>query len=335
MKTIKSLDYLAEMIENRIKNKFDLIITAEGKRGMGKSTFLYGLGKKLNNRKVIRFNPHKHLLYSRSDSLKVLANSLKCFIMNDEMINVAYNRDFWETDQKELIKALNNYRDSCNVFAMAIPKFIDLDKQMQRLCELRVVILKRGLAQIHQQLRGVYRSDVWDTKENIKIELKSKKGFAFGKLTTKVFYVKFPDLKKKERLFYEQLKTERRNLVFNANGSLPDDPMENLYKNLYEMITTFKMSQAEFEASCRVVGRSIKIVRNSINEKLKDNGLKERLQYYFAQTEKERAERHRKSKIKAKQIPIPQTSGEPSSSQDTVNNTLIRGNQSKDNWDGL
>ncbi len=335
MKVIKSVGYLADVIEQRIKNKFDLIITAEGKRGMGKSTFLYVLGEKLNARGLIRFNPHKHLVYSRTDSLKVLANSQKKFIMNDEMINVAYNRDFWESDQKELIKALNNYRDSCNVFAMAIPKFIDLDKQMQRLCELRVVILKRGLAQVHQQLRGVYRSDPWDTKENIKIELKSKKGFAFGKLTTKVFYVKFPDLKESKREYYEELKRERRNIIFNNNNGDSDDPLDKFYINLYDLIVNYKMSQAEFEASCRAVGKSIKIVRNALNDKLKDNGFTERLQHFFTETEKVRKERKRKSQIKSKKIDISQTPAQSSSSQGSLNNNVIRGNKNSDSWDGL
>jgi hypothetical protein len=333
MKIIKSLGYLAEQIEHRINNKFDLVIAVEGKRGMGKSTFLYGLGKKMNSRGVIKFNPQKHLVYSRQGSLKLLANSLRCFILNDEMINVAYNRDFWESDQKELIKGLNNYRDSCNVFAMAIPKFIDLDKQMQKLCELRVVILKRGLAQIHQQLRGVYRSDVWDTKENIKIEGKSKSGHAFGKLTTKVFYVQFPDLKEKERSFYEELKRERRNIIFNANNGEFGDSLEKFYTNLYDLITTFKMTQPEFEASCRAVGKSIKIVRNTLNDKLKDNAHKERLQYFFIETDKQRADRQRKDKIKHKKVAIPPQVANPSSSQGISHINIVKGRKNDNLWD--
>lgn len=335
MKVIKSLGYLAEIIEKRINNDFDLIIAVEGKRGMGKSTFLYGLGGKLNSRGLIKFNPYKHLVYSRTDSLKVLANSKKRYIMNDEMINVAYNRDFWESDQKELIKGLNNYRDSCNVFAMAIPKFIDLDKQMQKLCELRVVILKRGLAQIHQQLKGVYRSDVWDTKENIKIELKSRKGFAFGKLTTKVFYVKFPDLKESKKLFYKELKRERRNLIFNSNNGDSDDLMDNFYTNVYDLITTFKMSQQEFESSCRAVGKTIKIVRNALNDRLKDNAHKERLQYFFTETNKKRAERQRKSKIKHKKISLTPQEPETSSSQGISHININSKGNNDSNWDGL
>jgi len=334
MKIIKSLGYLADQIEKRIANKFDLIIATEGKRGMGKSTFLYGLGDKLNNRGVIKFSPQKHLVYSRKDSLRLLANSQKKFIMNDEMINVAYNRDFWETDQKELIKALNNYRDSCNVFAMAIPKFIDLDKQMQKLCELRVVILKRGLAQIHQQIKGVYRSDVWDTKENMKIEGKGK-GNVYGKLTTKVFYVRFPDLKPKKRLYYEELKRERRNLIFNVDNGVSDDPMENFYTNLYGLITKFKITQPEFEASCLAVGKSIKIVRNSLNDRLKDNALKERLQYFFMETEKHRAERRRKDKIKHKKVTIPAPVPNLSSPEGDSHINIVKGVKNEDMWDGV
>ena len=47
----------------------------------------------------------------------------------------------YENEQKTLLKALNMYRDSCNVFIGCIPKFVELDKQIQRLCKIRITIL--------------------------------------------------------------------------------------------------------------------------------------------------------------------------------------------------
>jgi len=337
MKNIVPLSKLCDAIETRIKNKFDLIIFVEGKRGMGKSTFLYQLAKKLNNRGLIKFNPKTHLVYSREDSVRILARSEKCFLMNDEMINVAYNRDFYNQDQKELLKALNNYRDSCNVFGGCVPKFIDLDKQIQKLCEMRVIIKRRGLAEIHGQIRGVYIDDPWDTKENQKKELKIKGNYR--KSRTFRFYVEFPDLKPKEREFYEMLKKERRNRIFDKSENIETNPWDDFYNKLYEQAIKKELTKEQFENLCRFAGIQIKVARNRINEKLKDSNVDERLDYFLKASLKEKEGQKKKAKkiIVQKDIETPETPEkvESSSSQETYDYNIGQSSEKSDDWDRL
>lgn len=337
MKNIVSLSKLCEAIETRINNKFDLIIFIEGKRGMGKSTFLYQLAKKLNNRGLIKFNPKEHLVYSREDSVRILARSERCFLLNDEMINVAYNRDFYNQDQKELLKALNNYRDSCNVFGGCVPKFVDLDKQIQKLCEMRVIIKRRGLAEIHGQIRGVYIDDVWDTKNNQKKELHIKGNYK--KSRTFRFYVEFPDLKEKERKFYEKLKHERRNRIFDKGENIETSPWDDFYNKLYEQARAKEMTKEQFENLCRFAGIQIKVARNRLNERFKDEGIDERLDHFLKASIKKKDKEKQKSKkiIVKKDIENPETpeKSESSSSQGIFNYNIGQGSKKTDDWDRL
>ena len=307
----------------------------EGNRGLGKSTFIYKVGIRLNNRGVVKFNPTRDIVYTRDDAIKLLANSQFRFIFPDELINVAYNRDFYEQDQKVLLKALNMYRDSCNVFAGAIPKFIDLDKQIQRLCKIRVTIIRRGVALIQTQLRGVYRDDPWDIKNNIKIEEKKfKKNAPYGKITTVKGVLYFNDLTDSQRETYEDIKKEKRNRVYGDYKQEEMDPLEQFYNRLFESIKTKKISQKEFETSCRLVGKSIKVVRNNINQKLKDEGITERLQYFFKEYEQARKDKLKKKKmiIAPKGATVEESAS--SSSRDPPLNNNLNPNPNND-WEGL
>lgn len=337
MKDTISLTKLCEAIEKRINNKFDLIIFVEGKRGSGKSTFLYQLAKRLNSRGVIKFNPQIHLVYSREDSIKVLARSKKCFLLNDEMINVAYNRDFFNQDQKELLKALNNYRDSCNIFGGCVPKFVDLDRQMQRLCEMRVVIKRRGLAEIHGQIKGVYIDDPWDTKQNQKKELGLKGNYK--KSRTFRFYVEFPDLKPKQREFYEKLKHERRNRIFDKGESIEKSPWDDFYEKIYDKAKEKNITKEQFEDICRFAGVQIKVARNRLNEWFKDEGIDERLDYFLKASVKIKKDKQKKTKriIVKNDTENPENSEKMglSSSESSINYNIVKGTQNSDSWDNL
>ena len=96
---------MCDVIEGWIGNKFDGIIFIEGKRGLGKSTLAYKIATRLKT--PIAFSPKRDIVYSRDDTLKHLATKKGGVIFSDEMINVAYNRDFYNEEQKVLLKALN------------------------------------------------------------------------------------------------------------------------------------------------------------------------------------------------------------------------------------
>jgi len=147
--------------------KMDMICFIEGRRGLGKSTLGY---KILSGLKVsVPFKPKRDLVYSREDTLKHLASKINGIIFSDEMINVAYKRDFYQEDQKELLKAFDMYRDSRNVFIGCIPQFVDLDVKIQQVCKLRLTVVRRGLALVQMKMPTIYSMDPWDIKNNQRI----------------------------------------------------------------------------------------------------------------------------------------------------------------------
>jgi len=292
--TIKDL---CEVIEGCVNNKFDVIMFVEGNRGLGKSTFLYKVGLRLNTHGVVKFNPQQDITYSREDTIKRLASKTKEFIFADELINVAYNRDFYETDQKVLLKALNMYRDSCNVFGGAIPKFMDLDNQIRRLCKIRITIVRRGIAIVHTQLRGIYRDDPWDTRENMKMEMsKTMQGKAtpYAKLSTSRGLLYFTDLTEQQRSTYEGIKQDKRGQVYKEYTDTNPDPEAQFYDKLLNEIIKGRMDNDKMFSVCRMFNKKFETVKANLRRKLrddpenKDKNLKELLQKPIEKNKKPR-----------------------------------------------
>jgi len=107
-----NIDNLVDTIMLALLSKFDFFIIIEGKRGLGKSTLAYQIAKKLSGRfRNFRrhigyegcyiFNPEKDLLYKREQVLNFFIKKRSIGVA-DEMINVAFGRDFFQTEQKQL-----------------------------------------------------------------------------------------------------------------------------------------------------------------------------------------------------------------------------------------
>lgn len=263
-----SLKDIVEVIEGCIKNKFDFVLACEGKRGCGKSTLLYKIACRLGNRDVIYFNPEKCLVYSRDDTIKLLANQEKTVIFSDEMINVSYKRDFYEQQQKTLIKGLNMYRDSCNVFMMAVPLFKDLDGDMRQLSKMKISVIRRGVAYIYIQpnFHEIIDSQLAPKKKKYKYNVNLKL-----EPTKKIGILLFKDLRPKQREVYEEIKKRKRGQVYEGQEGMVVDPMDNWYKKLYDQVMTGNLSKESFSAICDMAGKKETSVRTRINMMLKDN----------------------------------------------------------------
>ena len=273
---------LVEVAEKCVLNKFDFVCFIEGNRGLGKSTLGYIIACKLRKNKVLTFKPKQHMVYSRADTLKLLASKKRHIILSDEMINVAYNRSFYEEDQKKLLKALNMYRDSCNVFIGCIPKFSDLDNQIRRLCKIRITVIRRGVALIHKQVRGIYSQDPWDTDTNVKQERKAPRHY--GKLTTCIGIMRFGDLKPKARALYEKLKQEKRGEVFQdvTREKSKDDEMLD---KIYDRVIKNNIDKKYLIDSSELLGKKYTWLIAKLNQRLKDNG-KETMGVWLKEAEK-------------------------------------------------
>lgn len=256
--------------------KFDFNIFIEGKRGTGKSTLGYKVGSRCHVEQP--FSPRRDLVYSREDTIKHLSNKINGVIFSDELINVAYKRDFYVEDQKELLKAFDMYRDSRNVFIGCIPMFLDLDVKIQKICKLRLSVIRRGFALVHMPISAMYSSDPWDIKNNAKIEskwaLNGTKNPRYSQLTTCVGVLYFGDLTPGQRKEYDEIKDEKRSHVFAkyAQHELSVDPETKFYNNLIAMLKSNKLTPDKLEMVCKINDRSYGAVRNKINVMLKEEG---------------------------------------------------------------
>lgn len=271
------------MITKRIENNYDAPIFIEGARGDGKSTFTWRTCKKLTD-PIKKFNPKRDIAFSRDDTTKQLATKEKGIIWSDELVNVAYNRDFYEAGQKILLKALNMYRDSGNVFIGCIPRFVDLDTQIQRLCRLRVVIPHRGLAIIHEPISSIYTKDPWDVKRNMKIEANwtaRNKRPKWHKLTTARAYLRFRKLPPKTEELYKIIKKEKRGRVMEEYGRTDDPKEKSFYESLTDEVVTGNLTKDMFSAIIRVKGIQVASAKRAVNDVLTKRGDKHRWGHYI------------------------------------------------------
>ena len=225
MKTVVwTLSELAEMIKQRQANEYDVNIIIDGARGNGKSTLAYKLLTRIG-----KFNPKKDLFFTREDVMSAIMNRKFSCIDADEMINSAYNRDFFSGDQKNFIKMMNMYRDNYNILIGSVPYFFDLDSQVRKLIKLRITIVKRGIAVLQMGKSTLYNNDPWETGVNKKIEeawaSKTKKGKLlkpqYHKLTTYAGHLFYNKLSPQQEEIYKEIKARKR-----AELKLTDDDMK-------------------------------------------------------------------------------------------------------------
>jgi len=257
-----SMDRFALMVLKMLLNKFDCLIIVEGNRGLGKSTFAYKLLTKINNyfrimhretgdpqyKDWYRFNPmmqlrnpnkHRHVIYTQKDVINFY-DKWHVSAIADEMINVAFNRDFFGEDQKNLVKMINMNRDHGNLLVACVPQFQNLDNQIKNLCKIRITVARRGLAVIQTPNRTIYNRDRWDSANNEKIErdwLKKGSGLPqYSRLNTFRGMIRFPALTNKQQYIYDKIKGEERNVIKGSLGVTEEqkenDPFEKVYAKL-------------------------------------------------------------------------------------------------------
>ncbi|GAG80886.1 unnamed protein product, partial [marine sediment metagenome] len=141
-----------------------------------------------------KFISRRDLLYTKKE-VKRFFNDWQRSGVGDEMINISFNRDFYDPEQKDIIKMINMNRDHCNFFIGCIARFKTLDTQIKNLCSMKITIVRRGLAIIHTPNKTVYSKDIWDEQLNEKIERDWLKGGIknprYSRLTT--FCVRSPE----------------------------------------------------------------------------------------------------------------------------------------------
>lgn len=280
-----SLEKLSQMIMQMILNKFDCFIVIEGNRGLGKSTLGWKLIRKCHHHE---FNPYKDLLYKQDEVLRFFAERWYSSGIADEMINVSFNRDFYSTGQKDLIKMMNMNRDHCNLFIACVPQFSALDTQIKSLCKIRITVVQRGRAIIHTQNKSIFSSDKWDMKNNERVErqwsqTKIKTTPKYSQLSTFRGVVNFRKLNQKEQKLYDKIKREKRNEIWEIaqekNGVEWGKPKIKVSPTdfIYKLVQSGKLNHTNFDDYCLALDIRPMSMREMVRKRLRDDGVKEKL----------------------------------------------------------
>lgn len=274
-KVIWTIKEFTEVLRERQLNKFDCNMGVSGKRGDGKSTFLF---KIFNSFKKNGFIQEKHQVYEQKDVIGLLAQQQFSFCWDDEAINSGYKRDFQNAGQKTLVKVVTNYRDNYNVYASALPFFYSLDKDLRELIFVHIHIIARGIAVILLPLTDqIHASDPWDTKANIKIEereykrMKNTTGstFRYHKFTTFAGYIYFGPMTNKQEKYYKSIKQKKRHKSFGLENT---EERQDFKHRCYNLLTTDKLTKDGLIQACLLEGRKYTSVLTELNRMLKNNG---------------------------------------------------------------
>lgn len=255
-------------------NKFDCIIALCGRRGIGKSTLGVKLAKQFNE-----FRIKKDVAFSREDVTQQLAKKIKGVILGDEIINVMHNREFFNQEQIKLIKMLNMYRDSCNIFIVCVPSFRDLDKQFRNLCKIRIDVIRRGIGIVHFPMNTQFGSDSWDMERNQKIEemwsLNKKYKPKYHLLTTYRGIVMFGDISEKSRELYERVKQEKRNVLVKSEMDVSSEKTktDKLYETLLLKLSDKSLDKRYLNDLSNILGIKYNNLIRGLNLKMKEKGL--------------------------------------------------------------
>ena len=297
-----SIKNIVTMICNMLENKFDCLIIIEGNRGLGKSTFAYILARRVKTEmkkrgvEGYRFNPRKDLLYKREECIEFF-NKWKRTGIADEMINVTFNRDFYNNDQKDLIKMINMNRDHNNFFIACVPQFQTLDAQVKQLAKMRLTVTRRGLAILQTPTRSIYSVDRWDTAINGKIERrwleKGVKNPKYTLLTTFRGFVKFPKLNSKQEELYQSIKNAKRGEIYKEKHEKDEEDLKKLdpFERLMEDFEGGKIRDSrELDGYAKAIGIEPESLRGKIRRRLKKENKPQSLTdyYYDNRTKKER-----------------------------------------------
>ena len=332
------LQSLVQTIVATLLNKYDFFMVIEGNTGTGKSTLafhiasgvakefrrLYALKEKhieyyyervgrkmgfteeefvlkilkLKEERKYRFKPVEALIYTQ-DAMQKALSGWQGISIPDELVNVAFNRDFYSEKQKDIIKMLNMFRDHENLTICCVPSFQVIDNQIKNLTKMKITVKKRGVAIIHTPNSTVYCKDKWDQLTNEKIErawiTKKITNPNYSKLTTFRGLIRFYPLTKQQEKMYQDIKNDKRAVVLRDDmgmGSKEDDKKSDPFNNFMELLEAGSIRSGQvLEGYARAMGLTenqlIARLKTQLKKKNKPHILS---QYYWDKKAKKEAE---------------------------------------------
>jgi len=288
-----SIEQAVNMIVRILQNKFDNFIVIEGNRGLGKSTLAIHIARRVARKfKDLGTDDYKwhwknSLIYTKKET-KQFWHKWRCIGIADEMINVTFNRDFYNEEQKDIIKMINMNRDHCNMFIACVPQFQTLDAQIKNLCKIRITVVRRGLAVIQTPNRTIYIKDKWDTQTNEKLERgwlqKGIKNPHYASLTTFRGLLKFPALHPSAEKKYQDIKDMKRNLVAKEEMGLDEETKEenDPAKKFIKLLTEGRIRNGVYvDGWANANDIKVEALRSKVVKILKAKGIDHKVANYY------------------------------------------------------
>lgn len=223
---------LAEDMRANIRNGWDNIVEINGAEGSGKSNLAYALAKTY----YPDFDMTTNYVYDMDifkDKLREGDSTHATFWM-DEGSNIANNRDWQSTGNKDLVAFTEMMRSRGNTLIFCIPTHERLDLYLR---EHRVKYI------LHCE---AYRFDNLGERERGFFELRKRN--AYGKMEL-VGYGEFPPMPSEAKDVYESIKLDSQEKKIKSIID-PDDAPGKKYKKMYE-------------EQCKIVDKAMLAMYNS------------------------------------------------------------------------
>lgn len=277
----KKINYFINFIEKRQAEDYDNLVAISGKRGKGKSTLSIQL---LLHKLKKDFNFKHNIAYTQQQSLdKLLLSKKRDSISLDEGIRAFYKRNWNKTDQKELMVLMNEIRFKQLFCLINAPDIFDLDKDLRKLIEIWILVVKKGYAMIFLHDENAFNSDPWHIVENQKIIKKYYKTVRDGidKLMEgyrhSINYVgefKFdklpPEIEKEYKKQSENYKTQLGKIIHRKNTSIKEEKNKKLIEQRNKLIALIFKKQNNLNIKnseiARTIGTEIDMTERNIKE---------------------------------------------------------------------
>lgn len=162
-----TLKQIVRACRERLKNRFDVAIAITGDEGVGKShlaiQLCMGLDAKFEMMRNVLFDPDL-------PTLNKLVNELPLYsgIVVDETIRIGYKRNWASQGNRDLNILYAVCRKQYKASFFCIPRFTQLDSDLQKRMLLWIHIPVRGYAVIFKKENNPFSPDVWNIADNYK-----------------------------------------------------------------------------------------------------------------------------------------------------------------------